>query len=318
MNENEDKYEKFYLNEMEKKLLEPVVYYYNIKGNDIRTSFCHYLGNLCGIDQKEINDVSELVTLLHNATLVVDDIQDNSQLRRNKMCAHLKYGTAITINSGYLTIFRLLMEIDKRTDMPDEVKIKIREKLYYGHIGQGMDIYFTSNQIIPSMEDYDLMMYYKTGLLFEIMLDLLKEKTKNKIILERFPILKKSMIKFSHFYQIRDDYINLTDIEYWDKRGFCQDFDEKKISYFIVYAKHYKVENYQKIVDLIGNHKSKTDKLEILKIMNDNDLFTNIHDLLIKLRNEILEVLSIENVFAKLPVKPFNYNLASIYANNKL
>ena len=314
----DDKYEKFYLNEMEKKLLEPVVYYYNIKGNDIRTCFCHHLGNLCGIDQKEINDVSELITLLHNATLVIDDIQDNSKLRRNKMCAHLKYGTPLTINSGYLAIFRLLMEIDKRTDIRDELKNKIRENLYYGHIGQGMDIYFTSNQIIPTMEDYELMMYYKTGLLFSIILDLLKEKTNNKIIIDRFPILKMSMIKFSHFYQIRDDYINLTDFEYWEKRGFCQDFDEKKISYFIVYAKHYNVENYQKIVDLIKNHKSSNDKLEILKIMNDNHLFSNIYDLLIKLRNEILEVLSIENVFEKLPVNKFNYNQAYNYVNNKI
>ena len=127
-----------------------------------------------------------------------------------------------------------------------------------------------------------------------------------------------AMVKFSHFYQIRDDYINLTDMEYWEKRGFCQDFDEKKISFFIVYAKHHNVNNYQKIVDLINNHKSSNDKLEILKIMSDNQLFINIYDLLIKLRNEILEVLSIENVFEKLPVKKFSYNQAYLYINHKL
>ena len=37
------------------------------------------------------------------------------------------------------------------------------------------------------------------------------------------------------FFQIRDDYINLTDKEYWKEKGFCQDLDEEKISYIITY-----------------------------------------------------------------------------------
>ena len=34
--------ESNYLSDMEKILVEPVVYYYDLKGKDIRTFFCNY------------------------------------------------------------------------------------------------------------------------------------------------------------------------------------------------------------------------------------------------------------------------------------
>jgi geranylgeranyl pyrophosphate synthase len=315
-------YDKYYLSEIEKKLMEPVIYYYNIEGGDIRTSLTHYLGTLCSIDAKDINDVSQLIKLLHNATLVIDDIQDNSSLRRNKPCAHLKFGVSLTINSGYLTIFRVLMEIDKRSDISNELKSLIKENLYLGHIGQGSDIYYSSNKIVPSLSEYDQIMYYKTGLIFTMMLDALKDKLKsdnnrkNKKFLDNFFTLKLNLIKFSQFYQIRDDYINLTHKDYWEKRGFCQDFDEKKISYIIVYAKHNNVMFYTKIFDLLQLNSSREDKLEILKLMNDCGLFTNIYNLLIKLKTEILESLNIGYIFDKLPIHKFNYEIAVNYVKN--
>ena len=48
------------------------------------------------------------INLLHNSSLVIDDIQDGSLKRRGKDCAHIKYGVPISINAGYLQCFSLL------------------------------------------------------------------------------------------------------------------------------------------------------------------------------------------------------------------
>ena len=45
-----------------------------------------------------MEEVGDIVKLLHNASLLLDDIQDNSDLRRGKVCAHKIYGIPATIN----------------------------------------------------------------------------------------------------------------------------------------------------------------------------------------------------------------------------
>ena len=42
---------------------------------------------------------------MHNGTLMVDDIEDNSTTRRNKECVHLLFGTDISLNAGNFMYF---------------------------------------------------------------------------------------------------------------------------------------------------------------------------------------------------------------------
>jgi geranylgeranyl pyrophosphate synthase len=48
---------------------------------------------------------------------------------------------------------------------------------------------------------------------------------------EKRDLIQKLMIFIGRFFQIRDDYVNLTSPKYWRLKGFCEDFDEKKVSY---------------------------------------------------------------------------------------
>lgn len=47
-----------------------------------------------------IEPCSYFCELIHNGTLVVDDIEDNSELRRGQPCLHKKYGIDVAINAG--------------------------------------------------------------------------------------------------------------------------------------------------------------------------------------------------------------------------
>jgi geranylgeranyl diphosphate synthase type 3 len=301
---------EFKLSDEEKILTEPVKYYNDLKGKNIRKYISNILGTYLCIDSKDIQNVDEVISIVHNSSLVVDDIQDNSFLRRNQPCAHIKYGVALSINAAYLYTFKIIHELNKRNDISETTKHKVVENIYYTHIGQGMDIYYTQNKIIPNINDYNKMMEYKSGMLFFTILDLLIEKTKNVGIRKKYPDLRLSLYNFSLFFQIRDDYINLTDATYWKERGFCQDFDEQKISYLITYCTNNKMNDYELINNLMTkSNKTNEDKIEILKLMNNNGLFNIIYDKLLELKENVLNIIDIDIIFQQLPFQKFDESI---------
>ena len=294
----------------EKILTEPVKYYNDLKGKNIRKYISNILGTYLGVDSKDIQNVDEIISIIHNASLVVDDIQDNSLLRRNQPCAHIKYGVPLSINAAYLCTFKILVELNKRNDISESTKHKIVENIYYTHIGQGMDIYYTQHKIIPTITDYDKMMEYKTGMLFFTILDLLMEKTKNVIIRKKYDELRLCLYNFALFFQIRDDYINLTDSAYWKERGFCQDFDEQKISYLTTYCTNNKMDNYELINNLMTkSNKTNEDKIEILKLMKHNGLFDIIYNKLLQLKDNVLSIIDVSIIFQQLPFNQFDESI---------
>ena len=153
------------------------------------------MGNLFNIPIEDIENINNLINVLHNASLVIDDIEYNSILRRKNECAHIKYGIPLALNAGYLTIFKVLYEMNKDITISEKLKHKIIENVYLTHVGQGMDIYYTKTQTIPSIEEYYKMIEYKTGIIFLSMLDLFREKVKN-IETEIFYTI---ILKFSYF-----------------------------------------------------------------------------------------------------------------------
>ena len=300
----------FKLSDEEKILTEPVKYYNDLKGKNIRKYISNILGTYLGVDSKDIKNVVEIISILHNSSLVVDDIQDNSLLRRNQPCAHIKYGVPLSINAAYLYTFKILHELNKRNDISETAKHKLVEIIYYAHIGQGMDIYYTQNKIIPTINDYNKMMEYKSGMFFFTILDLLIEKTKNIIVKKNYDKLRLSLYNFALFFQIRDDYINLTDPMYWKERGFCQDFDEQKISYLVTYCTNNKMTDYELINDLMTkSNKTNEDKIDILKLMYNNGLFNIVYDKLVELREKVLNIININTIFQQLPFHKFDESI---------
>jgi geranylgeranyl diphosphate synthase type 3 len=288
---------------LEEKLVEPVKYYYEMNGKNIRNKICSIIGISFNISNEDIENINNLINVLHNASLVIDDIEDNSVVRRNKECAHKIYGIPLSLNSAYLTVFKILNEMNKDTLYSNTLKHKIIENIYLTHVGQGMDIYYTKTKTIPTLDDYYKMIEYKTGMLFLSMLELFKEK--HAINYEMYHSI---LLKFSYFYQIRDDYINVTDVNYWNEKGFCQDIDEQKISFLITYAYNNKLKNYEKILNLLEKKK----KRKLVLLFYKNGLLNDVFNILKKLKNEIIELLTKENltdfitIFESLQINTFN------------
>lgn len=72
----------------------------------------------------------------------------------------------------------------------------------------------------------------KTGGMFRMLIRLMRAETSRfaDVSFDRLVLL------FGRFFQIRDDYMNLASDQYADTKGFCEDLDEGKFSYPIVYC----------------------------------------------------------------------------------
>jgi fusicocca-2,10(14)-diene synthase/ophiobolin F synthase len=62
--------------------------------------------------------IKQAVNLLHGASLMVDDIEDSSQLRRGKPAAHIVFGTVQTINASGYRFVSALAEVRKLDSEP--------------------------------------------------------------------------------------------------------------------------------------------------------------------------------------------------------
>ena len=122
---------------------------------------------LAGGAIEEVLPLIPLVEFPHNGSLIIDDIEDKSDLRRGKPAMHKIYGEDMAINTGNLLYFLPTFLIDE-SDLEEDLKLRLYR--YYTvnlrrlHFGQGLDIQWHNNHdFYPSVEEYMQMCRFKTG-----------------------------------------------------------------------------------------------------------------------------------------------------------
>ena len=84
-----------------------------------------------------------LVEIVHAGSLIVDDIEDGSKIRRGAAAVHLAHGVPRTLNAGTWMYFWALDLVD-RLPLPRATRGRIRDAvagaLYRGHLGQALDL----------------------------------------------------------------------------------------------------------------------------------------------------------------------------------
>jgi len=109
--------------------------------------------------------LAPVVEFSHNASLIHDDIEDESDERRGKPSIHKTFGIDTAINAGSFFYFLASSCIDscnlKDKGLIYQIWMECMRRL---HLGQSMDINWHRNaSVIPSIEDYCLMCAMKTG-----------------------------------------------------------------------------------------------------------------------------------------------------------
>ncbi|KAL7732403.1 hypothetical protein ACLKA6_004378 [Drosophila palustris] len=214
--------------EQDEILLQPFTYIQQIPGKQFRSELALAFNHWLLIPAEKLTQIGEIVQMLHNSSLLIDDIEDNSILRRGVPVAHSIYGVASTINAANYTLF-LALEKVQQLGHPEATKV-YTEQLLELHRGQGMEIYWRDSFTCPSESDYKLMTVRKTGGLFMLAIRLMQLFSTNK---EDFSKLTAIL---GLYFQIRDDYCNLSLKEYTENKSFAEDLTEGKFGFPVIHA----------------------------------------------------------------------------------
>jgi len=109
--------------------------------------------------------ITPIIEFAHNASLIHDDIEDESEERRGKPAIHRIYGVDTAINAGSFSYFLATACIDACALKNKEFIYKYwMENMRRLHLGQSMDIGWHQDiSLVPKIEDYYLMCSLKTG-----------------------------------------------------------------------------------------------------------------------------------------------------------
>lgn len=217
--------------ETDPALLEAYRYINSVPGKDVRGKLVDCFQLWMKVDSpKVLQDIKEIVGQLHNASLLVDDIEDNSKLRRGVPVAHSIFGVASVINTANYVYFQALQKCHS-LDHPEAMNVFVKEMLNL-HRGQGHDIMWRDNAKCPTEQEYCNMVIDKTGGLFRLAVGLMKAFATECKQTNFSPLVNNLGL----YFQIRDDLINLADEEYFKSKSFCEDLTEGKFSYPIIHC----------------------------------------------------------------------------------
>ncbi len=181
--------------------------------------------------------------VIHNGTLMIDDIEDQSQLRRGKPCSHKLFGLDIAINSGNSMYYLpLLSFVENRHKIPETTLVKVYETYIQEMInlsfGQAMDIAWhkgLANADKVGEQSYMQMCAYKTGTLARIAAKMAA------ILSGADDELVEKLGRFAEAigvaFQIQDDVLDLTGREFAQKKGALgMDISEGKRTLMVIHA----------------------------------------------------------------------------------
>jgi len=201
------------------------------------------------------------VELIHNATLIHDDVIDNSSKRRNQKTLNAQFDNNLAVVAGdYLLSISLELTISTKSIEVLELFTKALKSACVGEINQ----YFNKFNL-TSIEEYikksrdKTALLFQTGILAGLLLSDKKEDEKLKILAMEFAE------NFGIAFQIRDDLINITSSD--DLKPNQNDFESGIYTAPIIFAsqENVNISNENSLVEL-----KQTSAIEKTKDLMDN------------------------------------------------
>jgi geranylgeranyl diphosphate synthase, type I len=182
------------------------------------------------------------VELIHNFSLIHDDIMDNDDIRHGTSTVHKKYGLPIALIAGdilFSKAFQILSIYGKKMGLDDTIIAETNRILSTACVdvceGQGLDIQMASSNKIPTINEYIDMIRKKTASLFEVSCAL-------GVLCSAKPLADNvdNLSKFGRFtgiaFQLVDDLIGVTGDPKLTGKAVGNDIREGKKTYPILLA----------------------------------------------------------------------------------
>jgi len=204
------------------------------------------------------------VEMIHNFTLVHDDIMDNDDMRHGVPTTHKKFGLPIAILAGDV-LFSKAYQVLSKTNLPSKSTTELVSRLAKACVdiceGQLLDIGMAEGKTIPTQSQYIVMVSKKTAALFDVScaMGAICAKANRKDITNLSSFGKNLGIAF----QITDDLIGVLGDPKVTKKPVGNDLREGKKSLPILLAiKKAKRKNKKIILHAFGNQKAKKKEIE--------------------------------------------------------
>ncbi|ADJ15761.1 polyprenyl synthetase family protein [Halalkalicoccus jeotgali] len=212
-------------------------------GKRWRAVVCLLLLDGFGADPRAYLPYACIPEVLHNGTIIVDDVEDGAEIRRGEPALHHRFGPDIALNAGNAMYFLPLKVIGKNpADLDPETQLAtyemLMDELNRTHLGQGMDIYWHRNRDATVAEaEYLEMCACKTGCLGRIVARLAA------IITDQPPEVEREVAAYAEdmsiAFQIGDDILDVeSTIEGTTEFGkaFGNDIREGKRTLMVIHA----------------------------------------------------------------------------------
>jgi len=269
-----------------KSLRDPFIYLIENGGKRLRSITTMLAAGAVGGNPYDALECGVSLEILHNFTLVHDDIMDSAPLRRGKETVHIKWNIPTGILVGDIMIGYACQLVPKDDKIVSRLKLQelFMESLIVVCEGQALDM------------DYNV----RRDIIADNYLDMIGKKTANLIrtsILmgaycgnatpEQISLLEEFSFNLGLAFQIQDDYLDLTSSESGKVIG--QDLIEGKKTYMIIRAKDLaQTPNDKELMEMFYKNNGATedqvnDILEMLERLNifkeAQELFNNYYEL---------------------------------------
>ena len=213
---------------------------------------CQMLGGR----QSDAIAAASAVEMIHNFTLVHDDIMDNDEMRHGVPTTHKKFDIPLAILAGDVLYSKAYNTISSKSKLSSNYTTQLVSKLSKTCVeiceGQVVDIKFAENKRIPTGKEYVKMIEKKTAVLFEVScaMGAICAKRKQKDVKNLSAFGRNLGIAF----QITDDLIGIIGDSKITKKPVGNDIREGKKSLPIILAiKKARGQNRTKIMRVFGN-----------------------------------------------------------------
>lgn len=192
-------------------LYDPIHFILDHPGKQIRPAFLAAVASLYnGKDNIDATPAACCVEMIHNFTLVHDDIMDNDLMRHGNKTIHVQWGVNNAILSGDGLFAIALSQLDYYSIFPDiytRLMPVILKAVTTVCEGQAEDMDFETRQDV-SLEEYLSMVEKKTSYLLSV-------SARAGAIISRRPVEQEMMIEkiireLGVVFQIQDDLLELT------------------------------------------------------------------------------------------------------------
>ena len=270
-------------------LYDPIKYFIKSPGKRLRPIIVLFLGELFQNNKEDSINGALGVELLHNFTLVHDDIMDEDDLRHNVATIHKKWDNAHAVLSGDGLGALGPIFIGKIKKNTLKILIRYNEVILEICEGQAYDMEFEEKDFV-SVNDYLLMSAKKTGSLFELCFEiasLVSDEYEDHV-----KDLKDLGRNLGIIFQIQDDILELTSDNDIMGKGTFSDIERNKKTILTCLAMEKNLSEWNKLIQAINKKNSFEKKESINDFFNKKNLREESNNLLLEYKNKCKEIIS--------------------------